>query len=148
MLDGGIEVAPTEFDTPPPSKIPLGGADISGDPRLDQDVFSVPIQSQDVVYYVNSSSSIQWNTKPVVYIAGSNVTQIMQVNPQVVSGQQGQIIAIECVGSSVTLRNGSGLTFDFVANQITMSSGGVITMIYSVTDSTWHITSFNPTGGF
>lgn len=155
VKDNGLEVAPTEFDTPPPSKLPLGGADISGDPRansdfsVDSNVYLIPSESFIPVYYITSSNSIPWNTEPVVYIGASNQNIRMAVNPQIVRGQENQLVAFQCVGSSITLVNGSGLTFDFNASQIVMNSGGIITCLYNATDNTWHITSFNPiSGGF
>jgi len=139
---GGLKVSPLSYDTPPPSKKSLGGeGDISGDPRPDSnfqpasDAFIIPPESRDVIVNVDSSSSISWNTEPIVYLSTS-VNLTMAVNPQVVSGQQGQLIAIQAVGSSITLINGSGLTFDFQSSQIRMNSGGIATLLYSVTDNT------------
>ena len=153
--DGNALVAPNEFDSPPPSKKSLGGeGDIGSGVRdnsnfsTPSDVYIVPPESTKTIIYVNSSSSIRWNTDPVVYIAGSNSTQIMSVNPQVIAGAQGQLIALECVGSNVTLLNGSGITTDFNVSSVSMSSGGVSTLFYSATDNTWHITSFSANGGF
>lgn len=150
----GLKVSPLSYDTPPPSKQSLGGeGDISGDPRPDSnplpasDAFVIPPESRNVIVNVDSSSSISWNTQPIVYLFNT-VNLTMSVNPQIVPGQQGQLIAAQCVGSSITLKSGSGITFDFVASQLRMSSGGIVTLLYNATDSTWHVTSFNQYGGF
>ena len=149
----GLKVSPESYDTPPPSKKSLGGADVSGSPRDNSnpspasDVYVIPPESTKVIVTVTSSNSIAWNTEPVVYLYTST-NLVMAVNPQFVQGQQGQLIAVECVGSSITIKAGSGLTFDGGGSQIKMNSGGIATLLYNQTDSTWHVTSFNPTGGF
>jgi len=155
VKDKNTVVAPSEFDSPPPSKKSLGGegeigsgARADSDPATPSNAYVIPPESQKVIAYVNSSSSIAWNNKPTVYIAGSNAAQVMSVNPQIVPGTQGLYIALECVGSSVTLRNGSGITVDFNQSFIKMDSGGIATLLFNATDNTWHMTSFNPTGGF
>lgn len=153
--DKGFKVAPEEYDSPPPSKKSLGGeGDISGDPRansdfsVDANVYRIPSESTIPVVYVNSSRSIAWNLEPEVYVTGSNAAQVMSVNPQIVAGAQGQQLALQCIGSSITLINGSGITFAFQSPRIRMDSGGIAVLLYSVTDNTWHLTSFNASGGF
>ena len=150
----GLKVSPLSYDTPPPSKKSLGGeGDVSGDPRSNSNpgtpsnVYVIPPESVKVIVTVTSSNSINWNTNPIVYIY-STTNLAMAVNPQFVPGKHGQLIAVECVGSSITLKNGSGLIFDFSATQIRMDSGGIATLFYNATDSTWHVTSFNSQGGF
>lgn len=155
VQDVNIQVSPNEFDSPPPSTKPLGGSDISGNVRsnsdfsVDSNVYLTIPESVSVVYNISGASSIPWNSKPVVYIAGLSSTVTMNVNPQIVAGEQGKVLAFQCVSSQIILNSGNGLTFDFISTPfITMDSGGIITAIYSKTDNTWHITSFNPTGGF
>lgn len=157
VLDKGLKVAPSSFDSPPPSKRSLGGeGDISGDPRANSDfatpsnVNVIPQESAKIIVSVNSSTSISWNTEPVVYIAPALADQTMSVNPQVVAGTQSQQITLECVGSSVTLLNGSGLTL--YSTTYKMNSGSLLNLFYSQTDNTWHETSrgtlFTETGTF
>ena len=143
--DNNLEVAPSEFDSPPPSKKPLGGADVSGSPRgnsnfsTDSNVYVIPPESVNVVVSVTSSSSIAWNLQPVVLISGSLTNLTMAVNPQIVQGAQSQQITLQCVGSNITLLNGSGLTLN--TSQYRMTSGSLINLFYSATDNTWHETS-------
>lgn len=146
VLDQGLKVAPSGYDSPPPSKRSLGGeGDISGDPRPNSDfatasnVNVIPPESANVVVSVNSSSSIAWNKEPVVLIAPALANQTMSVNPQVVPGTQSQQITLQCVGSNVTLLNGSGLTL--YTTRYLMRSGSLINLFYSQTDNTWHETS-------
>lgn len=146
VLDKGLKVAPSEYDSPPPSKKSLGGeGDISGDPRGNSDfsvtsnVNIIPPESAKVIVSVNSSTSIAWNLEPVVYIAPALANQAMAVNPQVTQGTQGQQITLQCVGSNVTLSNGSGLTL--YTSRYLMGSGSLLNLFYSQTDNTWHETS-------
>lgn len=145
VLDDGLKVAPSEFDSPPPSKRSLGGADISGDVRANSDfatpsnVNIIPPESAKVIVSVNSSTSISWNLEPVVYLAPALANQTMAISPQLVPGSQGQQITLECVGSNLTLLNGSGLTL-YTARYL-MGSGALLSLFYSATDNTWHETS-------
>lgn len=157
VQDVDILVSPTEFDTPPPSNKPLGGiGDISSanvrpnSDFTDANAFITPPQSLPVIYYVTSSSTIPWNTDPVVYIGGSLNNVTMASNPQISAGQGQRVVAWQGVGSNVTLNSGNGLTFDFKRVPfLVMESGSIITGIWNATDNTWHITSFNQkSGGF
>ena len=153
-VNGSSLVAPSEIDSPPPSKRPLGGADIASDnTRLNSgqtsysDVYTVPTESTKIIVYVNSSTSINWNQQPTVYISGSNVSQVMAVNPQLVAGAEGQRLVLECVGSSITLVKGSGITY-LVPTPVIMNSGGISCFMYHTDGTAWNLTSFNAYGGF
>ena len=149
IYDNGVLIAPEEYDTPPPSTKSLGGeGEIGTGARANAESVTVPPGFSITVIYVNSSNSIAWNDQPVVQIAGNLVAQVMAVNPQIQPGTPAKYIALECVGSSVTLINGSGITFDFNKPRVVMESGSIATIFYNATDSTWHMTSFNPQGGF
>lgn len=157
VQDINVQVSPNEFDSPPPSNKPLGGeGDISGSARansdfsVDANVYITPPPSIPVVYYVSSSQSIPWNRNPVVYIGGSNSNIVMASNPQIVPGEQGLVVAFQCVGSNLTITSGNGVTPDNSRVAFyNMISGSIITGIYNKTDNTWHITSFNKySGGF
>ena len=153
VRDNGIMVSPDEYDQPPPSNKPLGGPDIGTGARADSsfandaNVYTIPTQSIPQVTFVNSSNSIQWNRNPVVYIAGSNIAQIMVANPQIQPGTDKLYIALQGVGNPVTISHGSGVSIDFNKPSITLNSGDIATMIYTATDSLWHITSINNNGG-
>lgn len=143
VQDKNLKVSPTEFDSPPPSNIPLGGeGDISGSPAANSN-FDTPsnafIEPAKIIVSVNSSNSISWNQNPWVYISGALQNQTMAVNPQVVAGQESQQITLFCVGSNVTLINGSGLTLR--NSRFAMSSGAILTLMYHTNNSTWFETS-------
>ena len=154
IRDNGIQVCPSEYDQPPPSTKPLGGegeigtgARDNSSPATDSNVYLIPSESQIPVIYVNSSRSIAWGNYPVIYIAGSMANQVMNVNPQIQPGTDKLYLAFQCVGSSITLINGSGITVDFNQSRVVMNSGDIATLIYYQSDSTWHMTSVNNNGG-
>lgn len=153
VQDVNSRVCPSEYDQPPPSTKPLGGeGDISGEPRassdfsVDANIYTIPPESVPVVYLINSSQTIPWNTNPVVFIAGSGVNQVMVSNPQISPGEHGNVLGFQCVGSSITIKSGNGVSIDFNQAQVTMQSGSIITTIFNKTDNTWHITSFTKNG--
>jgi len=156
VRDNGIQVAPDEYDQPPPSTKPLGGeGEIGTGARAnsnfsdDANVYLVPAGSLIPVQYLTSSSKIGWNFNNYpVYVTGSNTAVTLGANP-LAAGPNATYISIQGVGSSVTIDSGNGITFDSVRSpSITFTSGAVATLIYNATDSTWHVTSFNPQGGF
>lgn len=156
VRDNGVQVAPDEYDEPPPSNKPLGGeGEIGTGARenssfaTDSNVYAIPQNYLIPVQYLTASSTIRWNYDNVpLYVSGSNTAVTLSSNPQITAGVPRQYISIQCVGSSVTLIDGNGIQIDFNVPRIVMASGGVATLIYNATDSLWHITSFNPTGGF
>lgn len=100
--------------------------------------------------FVVPSSAYQSNTVSIpisnanvpILISGSLSTVTMAANPQVSLGKQSQQITLECVGSSVTLLNGSGLTLNTSQGaQFTMTSGSLINLMYQTSNSTWFETS-------
>ena len=151
VRDNGIQVAPDEFDTPPPSTKSLGGeGEIGTGARANStDVNDIPPESVPNVQYLTSSSKIAWNYNNIpFYVTGSNQAVTLDPNPLAL-GPNGTYISVMGVGSGVTINSGNGITFDFINRpSITLNSGGIITLISNATDSTWHITSFNPNGGF
>ena len=155
VRDNGIQVAPDEYDQPPLSKKPLGGegeigtgARSNSNPAIDSDVYAIPAESQISVQYLTSSSKIAWNyDNTPFYVTGSNQTVTLGNNPLAL-GPNGTYISVMGVGSGVTINSGNGITFDFINRpSIQLNSGSIITLISNATDSTWHITSFNPNGG-
>jgi len=155
VYDNGILVAPDEYDQPPPSQKPLGGegeigtgARANSNPAVDADVYIVPPESLIGVQYLTASTKVGWTYDNVpTYITGSNQAVTLDANP-LNPGTHNLYISLQGVGSSVTINSGNGITIDFNKPSVTLGSGGVATLIYNATDSTWHITSFNPQGGF
>ena len=141
-----LTIAPDEFDTPPPSTKPLGGADISGSPRINSLTTTVPSGFDITIQYVTAAGGITSSLVPLIYVAGSNTAIDITANPQVSVGKAQQIIGIQCVGSNITLDDGTGLAL--TADQsFVMTSGSIINFIYSATDNLWHETSRIQNGG-
>lgn len=142
VRDNGIQVAPDEFDTPPPSTKPLGGeGEIGTGARADStDVYDIPPGSLYTVQYLTSLSTITWNSDNIpMQIVGSNQAITMASNPQVSPGPDKKMIVLMGVGSAVTLNNGSGLRLH--TSLYRMGSGYLLNLIYSQSDSLWYETS-------
>lgn len=151
--DEGSNVGPDEYDTPPPSDIPLGGeGDRSpGDIRSDYAVYSVATSDETKVQYLTTASTISWTAyydasgqrnynKAIVYISGSNSDVVLASNPQVSSGKQGDILTIQGVGSAVTLVDGNGLS---LRKTFMLNSGAIINLFYTTGGNVWNETSRN-----
>lgn len=152
-MDKGIQVSPDEYDQPPPSNKSLGGSEIgtgardNSNPSTPSNVYVVPPESVSNVQYLISSTKIQWNQSNIpLFITGSLNNVTLDNNP-LSSGIQGLYISLKGVGSGVTINSGNGITFDFSnVPAIRLDSGGIATLLYNATDSTWHITSFTQNG--
>ena len=136
----GRTIAPEEYDTPPPSSRPLGGADISGSPRANSLTTDTPSGNNYTILYITAAGGITLNSDPWLRVVGSNQAVNITANPQITLGKAQQILAVQCVGSGVTLENGSGLTL-INGETFSMTSGSVITFIMNRTDNTWYETS-------
>lgn len=144
VQDVNTKVSPEEFDTPPPSKRPLGGeGEISnGNVRANSN-FDTPsnvfINQSSVVVSVLSSTSVAWNQYPWTNIAGGLSSVTMAVSPQVVAGNQSQQVTLMCVSNQITFINGSGLGLR--TNRFVMTSGSILNLMYQSGTLTWLETS-------
>ena len=136
----GSKIAPEEYDVPPPSNIPLGGADISGTPRTNSLTTDVPSISEQTILYITAAGGISINDEPWILISGSSQAVTLTADPQVSAGRAQQILGIECVGSSVTLVNSSGLALH-AGRRFLMDSGAIVVLMYDGTDNLWRETS-------
>lgn len=152
IRDEGSLVGSDEFDSPPPSNIPLGGAgDRSTSEYYRASTSTVPDASHDfTTQYITTANQIAFvkgddasgTLNPNfgwLYISGSNSSVTVSTNPQITSGSQNDKIAIQCVGSNVILQDGNGL--DLRTSIVNMDSGYILNLFYSATDSLWHETS-------
>ena len=142
----GRTIAPDEYDTPPPSSRPLGGADISGSPRQNSTSTDTPTANNYAVQYVTALGGIALTNEPWLRCVGSNTAVDIASNPQISLGEQGRYIAVECIGSSITLEEGNGLS---MANSslFQMNSGSIITFFCDRTANLWRETSRTTMGG-
>lgn len=153
VKQGPWKVGADEYDIPPPSKTPLGGeGDIAqGEQRPNSDFSSIsttdtPSGSDNPVVFITAAGGITPGTHPFMRIAGSNQAIDVTANPQIVRGIQSQQLALLCVGSSITLDNGTGLAL-MGSSRFIMNSGDVITFIYDTGNSVWWETSRQRGGG-
>ena len=148
VKDNGVMVSPDEYDQPPPSTKSLGGeGEIGTGVRANAETTATPFDGLIPVNYLISTSTIPWNQDNIpVYVTGSLTTVTLGNNP-LSNGIHGLYISVQGVGSSVTINSGNGITIDFNKPSVVLDSGGIATLIYNATDSTWHITSFNAQGG-
>lgn len=141
MKDGPWTIAPEEYDTPPPSRLSLGG---EGDKAPGQDAnfaflissVTAPITNIQVQGLLASTKIQPSTTQPWVRIFGSGGTVDLTSNPQMSAGKQGQIQTLECVSNNVILDTGSGLTLS-PQGQFNMGSGAIMTLVYNTGNSTW-----------
>lgn len=139
IKDKGVLVSPEEFDEPPLSTKSLGGADITrSNTRPNGDTTTTPSATAEVIHYITAAGGITipstWSPGSRFLIVGSNLNITVSANPQIVAGLSNQIVAIECIGSSVTLTNGNGLR---LRKQFTMDSGAILNIIYKSDDTVW-----------
>lgn len=89
--------------------------------------------------YSSATSTIAISSFSPTFISGFGAAVKMDATPQLSYGRQSQIVTLECVGSGVTLINGSGLSLR--TNEYVMSSGSLINLIYETSNTTWLETS-------
>lgn len=147
VKQNGLTLEPEEFDTPPPSTKSLGGSSISqGGNRVNWDTTAIPAVSTQQIQYISAAGGILFTTQPWIMVAGSNTAINITANPQVQLGQQGDYIAVQCVGSNVTLENGSGLSLT-AGRSFVMTSGSIINLFCNRTDNLWVETARVQNGG-
>lgn len=148
--DNGSLVGGDEIDAPPPSNrlYPDEGGVSHGDTRSNPTDYSAQIH--ETVQYLNTASQITLNhqvdnagqytyNKSIVYVAGSNANVTLDSNPQIVASVQADILTIQGAGSSVILKNGSGLRL--YSNILKLDSGSLVTFFYDATGGLWCETS-------
>jgi len=148
--DNGHLVSSDEFDAPPPSNrlYPDEGGVSFGDVRSNPTDYSN--QTPSTVQYLNTASTISLNhgvdnagaytfNKSIVYVSGSNDTVVLDSDPQISASVQSDILTIQGAGSSVILKNGSGLRL--YSNILRLDSGSLVTFFYDATGGLWCETS-------
>lgn len=147
LKDTPWKVAPEEFDAPPPSKRSLGGeGDVSGSPRVSAtNAFTiadtaVPTAVDNPIVYVLAAVGIAPSTHPFMRISGSNGAVNITANPQIVRGQEGQVLTLLCADSSVTLDHGTGLNL-LGSGGYAMRSGDISVFMYHTGGTVWDETS-------
>lgn len=148
IRDDGELVGPDEFDTPPPSKQPLGGEgdNSGGDTRSNSNFSSIsttdtPTALLNPTFYITAAGGITPSfSNPWMNVVGSNNAITISANPSIVSGAEGQILTLFGVGSSITLNNANGISLMGSSN-IVIDSGVNITFMYNTANNVWNETS-------
>ena len=142
IKQNNLTIAPSEYDDPPPSTKPLGGADINrAGQRPGYLSTDTPTATQETTHYVSGGAitiPANWSSGLRFLIVGSNQATTVTANPQVVAGLSNQTIALVCVGSSVTFVNSNGL---ILRRRYTMNSGDILCLVYNSTTAVWYETS-------
>mgnify|MGYP001563983434 CR=1 FL=1 len=153
VKEGPLKVAGSEWDVPPPSKKSLGGkGDISGEARANSDfstagTANILAVNQIRTFYITAADGITPNFEHAfMQVTGSNAAVDITANPQVSAGKEAQVLTLVCVGSDITLDNGTGLNLMGSA-QFVMQSGAAIGLIYNTGNTAWSETFRDPTGG-
>lgn len=149
VRDGALLVGMDERDTPPPSKRPLGGErDVSGTPRANS-TFTVSNINTDpypfTVSYITAAGGITPSyVNKWMQVTGSTQNINISANPQIAAGTAGQPLTLQCVGSTITLDDGTGLSL-FSAKSFLMTSGSIISFVYDTSGSgSWREVSRTP----
>jgi hypothetical protein len=148
VKDGAQKVSAEEYDTPPPSKISLGGGgDVSrGDMRSNSE-FNIagtetPTGYENPTVYITAAGGITASfTHPWMRVTGSTAAVTITADPQITRGMQGQVLTLQCVDSSITLSHATGINLMGSANTLTLNSGMVATFFYSTGGTVWNETS-------
>ena len=149
VKDGPYKVSGDEFDTPPPSRIPLGGeGDVAGESRLNSQFTLSPAVSTDTgpglgnptVAITAAGGITPVFTHPWMQITGDLAAITVTAVPNIVRGREGQILTLQCVDSSVTLNHGSANAINFMDSRSTLqlTSGMVITFVYGTGGQVWN----------
>ena len=111
----------------------------------------IPSTSLDVLGTISSNPSATTNitagggitvTRAIMRIQGSGGAVTVTANPEIAAGQDGQIVVLEGMSSTntVKLTNGTGLRMAGGVS-FTLDNGATITFIYDATNSVWTETS-------
>lgn len=151
--NAGVLVGPDEYDTPPPSNISLGGeGEISpGDTNPFYLSYTSNVISRQTQFLTTTTASqilaspeqaylLQQAMRNWIWISGSLNVITLTSNPQVTVGKEGDTLAIQCVGSGVTLVNSNGLALTG-GQPFSMTSGSIICLYYSSGTAIWRETS-------
>lgn len=150
VKEGPWKVAPEERDVLPPSKIRLGGeGDLNPGEARDADEFTIantaiPTELENPTVFLTAAGGITASfTHPWMRVTGSNAAIAITAIPQITRGQQGQLLTLQCVDSSITLAHGSANAVNLMGSSgtIRLQSGGILTLIFNTANQAWSETS-------
>jgi hypothetical protein len=127
----------------------LGGeGEVSGEGRADSEFTITDINTEPypfTVSYITAAGGITPSYRDKwMQIVGSNQAINISANPQIAVGTGGQPLTLECVGSSITLDDGTGLSL-WASKSFMMNSGSIINFVYDTSGAgSWQETSRTP----
>lgn len=141
-------VGAEERDTPPPSRLSLGGeGDVAQGEALVANSFGVaqitstPAAYDNPVNYITAAGGITPSVShPWMFVVGSLSNITLTADPQIVAGVEDQQLTLYGVGSTIRIANGTGLAL-MGSTPYVIGSGSIITFIYNTGGSAWQETS-------
>lgn len=146
VKEGLLRVHPDEFDQPPPSRRSLGGeGEVSGQGRAGSEYVianaSVPSLT---LHIITAAGGITPSfTEPWMQVAGSTAVVTVSATPQILPGQERQVLTLECVSNALVLQDGNGLRLH-AGHPFTMTSGSILSLYYTSGATLWTETSRTP----
>ena len=148
LKDGTWKVGGDEHDTPPPSRLSLGGeSDVAmGDAVVANsfgiaEIASTPTAYDHPITYVTAAGGISPSfAHPWMYVVGSLENITVSADPQIGVGTEGKQLTLYGVGSTIRLAHGTGLIL-VGSTPMVIDSGGIITFMYTTGNTAWHETS-------
>lgn len=146
VKEGLLRVHPEEYDQPPPSRRSLGGeGEVSGQGRAGSEYVIANVSAPTLTLHVITAAGgiTPSFAEPWMQVAGSNAVITVSANPQILAGQERQVLTLECVSNAIVLQDGNGLRLH-AGRPLTMTSGSIITFYYTSGATLWTETSRTP----
>ena len=148
IKDATWKVGGEEYDTPPPSRLSLGGeGEVSAGDVLSANSFGVvqitstPTAYDHPVTYLTAAGGITPSfAHPWMYVVGSLENITVTADPQIGVGTEGKQLTLYGVGSTVRLSEGTGLSLTGAIPMV-LGSGDIITFMYNTSNNLWRETS-------
>lgn len=142
IKEGGVWIGPDERDDPPPSRLSLGGeGDINrGSYFRDTTSLTIDASRENPTFYITESGITAITNHPYMRVTGSNGAVTITANPAISVGREGQVLTLFCTDSSITINDGNGVCL-MASRPISMTSGSVITLIFTTGGNVWQETS-------
>lgn len=143
IKEKGLWIGPDERDTPPPSKISLGG---EGEVSLGayfraSTSTAIPTEFENSTIYITAVGGIAPSqTHPYMRVTGSNQAITITANPSIAIGKESQVLTLFCTDSSITINNGNGVSL-MGSNNLRLDSGSVAVFMFNSANNAWNETS-------
>ena len=144
VKDGTWKVGGDELDTPPPSRLSVGGeGDVSSGEALTSNDFAIgdlatPAAYDNPVNAITAAGGISVSTThPWLYVVGSLNDVSITADPQLTIGVEGQQVTLVGVGSVVTLSHNTGLNL-VGGVPYRIGSGSIIVLMYNSANALWN----------